>query len=147
MGKLRFLVSEDMKLEIRERKKNPLMKREGVVIAIGHEGKATPDRKSLLNEVAKLLKARPEGIIIDRIITPGGRASSEARVLAYSRKDDVPAWRLKKMEQRLTKAQKKAEKKAAEGKPAGKGPEEKEEAPKEAEPVTEGGPAGEKKEG
>ncbi len=102
-----------MKLEIKEQKRNALMKREEAVVSMEHGGKATPNRNQVLAEVARLLNARPEDIIIDRIITPGGRASSEARVLAYSRKEDIPAWRFKKMEQRLAKAKKKAEEKPA----------------------------------
>jgi ribosomal protein S24E len=126
-----------VKLEIRERKRNALMKREEATVSIEHGGKATPNRRQVLAEVAKLLGARPEGIIIDRIITPGGRTTSEARVLAYSRKEDVPAWRLKRMEQRLAKT-KKAEERPPE-KPEEAKPEEKEEAPAEKpeEPKTE----------
>jgi ribosomal protein S24E len=117
MGKLKFLVGKDMKLELKERKRNALMKREEAMISIEHGGKATPDRRQVLADAAKLLNARPETTIIERITTPGGRASSDARVLAYSRKEDIPAWRLQKMEQRMTK--KKPEEKPAEASSAG----------------------------
>lgn len=102
-----------MKLEIKHHRKNALMKRDEVVVSIEHGGKATPNRRHILDETAKLLKAKPDCIIIDRILTEGGKAFSEARVLVYLKKDDVPAWRLKKMEQRLAKV-KKAEEKPAE---------------------------------
>lgn len=105
-----------MKLEIKERKSNPLMKREEALVSIEHGGKATPNRRQVIAEVAKLLDARPEGIIIDRITTQGGMASSEVRVLAYSRKEDIPAWRLRKMEQRLSKTKEGAGEKPAETK-------------------------------
>ena len=95
-----------MKFEVSEKKKNPLMKREEATILIDHRGKATPDRASILAEVANLLKSRPENIIVERITTPGGSTKSVARVLAYNNKDDIPEWRLKKMEQRLSKLKK-----------------------------------------
>jgi ribosomal protein S24E len=126
-----------MRLEIKERKKNPLMKREEALVSIEHGGKATPNRKHVLDEMSKLLKARPECIIIDRIITQGGKAFSEAKVFAYSKKEDIPAWRLKKMEQRLAKAKKKPEEKPA------KAPEAK---PEEAKPAEEEKPAESKEE-
>jgi len=93
----------DMKCEIRERKKNLLMKRDEALILINHSGKATPDRIQVLSEAAALLKGRPDNIIIDRIITHGGSTVSEAKVLSYSRKEDIPEWRLKKMERRVSK--------------------------------------------
>lgn len=100
----------DMKYEIREKKKNAVMKRTEARVSIEHSGAATPNRLQLLDEVAKLLKTKPENLIIDRIITPGGSTVSEASVLVYSKKGDIPAWRLKKMEQRLAKAREKGQK-------------------------------------
>jgi ribosomal protein S24E len=104
------LLTQDitMKFSIKERKKNPLMKREEVTVSISHEGKPTPNRLSSIDEVAKLLGAAKDSIIIDRIITSGGSTLSEARVLAYKKKEDIPAWRMKKIEQRLAKAREKA---------------------------------------
>ena len=101
-----------MKLEIKERKRNPLMKREDVVVRIDHEGKATPARLQVMEEVAKLLKTKKENLVVNRIITAGGSTVSETKVFSYSRKDDIPEWRLKKMEARMSKA--KGEPKAAE---------------------------------
>jgi ribosomal protein S24E len=111
-----------MKLEIVDRKRNALMKREEAMISIEHGGKATPNRKQILDEVSKLFKARLDTIIIDRIITQGGRPRSDVKALVYSKKDDIPAWRLSKMEQRMAK--KKEEEKPPEAPPAEK-PEEK----------------------
>ncbi len=129
-----------MKLDIRERKKNPLMKREEAMVTVDHSGKATPNRKQIIREVASAMKASPENIIIDRILTSGGRSLSEAKVFAYSRKEDIPQWRLKKMEQRIAKI--KAQQKPAEAEQAAT-----EEAPKEEKPPKEASreeaPAGE----
>lgn len=121
-----------MKLEIKERKRNPLMKREDVLITIDHEGKATPNRAQLMEDVAKLLKTRKENIVVNRIITAGGSTLSEAKVFSYSRKDDIPEWRHKKMEARMSK------KKGGEPKPAEAAPQE---APKEEKPSEEAKPS------
>lgn len=117
-----------MKLEVKERKRNALMKREEATISIEHGGKATPNRKQILDEVSKLFKARLDAIIIDRIITQGGRPQSDVKALVYSKKDDIPAWRISKMEQRMAK--KKKEERPPEAPPAEK-PEEKPETPSE----------------
>jgi ribosomal protein S24E len=92
-----------MKFDIKGKNKNPLMKRDEIVVSIDHAGKATPNRILVLSEIAKLVKSNPENIIIDRIITPGGSTVSEVKVFSYSKKDDIPGWRLKKMEQRASK--------------------------------------------
>jgi ribosomal protein S24E len=122
MAMLKKLLSADtMKFEIKDRKRNPLMKREEAMISIEHSDKATPNRKQILDEASKLFKVRPDAIIIDRIITQGGRPRSDVKVLVYSKKEYIPAWRLAKMEQRMAK---KKEEKPPEAPPAEK-PEEK----------------------
>jgi ribosomal protein S24E len=95
-----------MKIEIKERKRNSLMKREEALISIEHGGRATPNRKQILDEVSKLFKSNPETIIIDRIITQGGKPRSDIKTFVYSKKEDIPPWRLSKMEQRLSKKKK-----------------------------------------
>lgn len=125
-----------MKLEIKDKKKNPLMKREEVMVSIEHAGKATPNRRHVLDELSKLLNAGKDNIIIDRIMTSGGRAQSEARVLAYSKKQDIPEWRLKMMEQRMSKKKKEAPEEKPAEKPPEEAPAKAEEKPPEAEEAT-----------
>ncbi len=108
-----------MKIEIREEKKNPLMKREEVTIRAEHSGKATPSRKDLIKEVATRLKSKEDLIIIDKIFSARGRCQSDITVLVYRKKDDIPKDKLEKMKRRLEKRKKPAEEAPAETKPAG----------------------------
>lgn len=126
-----------MKIQILEQKKNPLLKREEVSVSLEHPGKATPSRKEILPELAKALKSREDLLIIDKIFSVPGKNISEARVLAYKKKDEIPKNKLEKMKGRMA-----PKKKAAAPAP---------EAPKEGEKPPEGAkeeaaPAEEKKE-
>lgn len=129
-----------MKIEIKEQKKNPLLKRQELSVSVENPGKATPSRKEMLPELAKALKSREDLLIIDKIFSVSGRNISEARVLAYSKKEDIPKNKLEKMKGRMApkkKAEAPAEAHApAEGKPGGEAKEEgaKEEKPAEAKP-------------
>jgi ribosomal protein S24E len=155
-----------MKYELKDRKKNALMKRDEAVVAINHEGKSTPNRKDVMSEAAKLLKTKPENLVVTKISTSGGSSCSDAKIYVYSKKEDIPEWRVKKFEARIAKIKppkplpsenKPAEPKAgeapappAEGEaPASVAEEVKEEAPSEEksseEHVKEESPADEKK--
>ncbi len=138
-----------MKMEILERKKNPLMKREEVMFSMEHGGKATPSRKDLLKEVAGKLKVKENLLIIDRIFSATGKSQSNLKVLVYKKPDDIPKGKLEKMKARMEKKEEKPKKeevkpeeaKAEEEKKEGEKPEEakeeKVEGPKEKEEVEE----------
>lgn len=130
-----------MKLEVLEQKKNPLMKRQELWVSVEHAGKATPPRKELLPQISKQLKSKEELIIIDKIFSTGGKAALKAKVLAYSKKEDVPKEKREKMERRMKPKEKKpapepekpAEKPKEEPKPEEKAAEEEKPAEKPAE--------------
>jgi ribosomal protein S24E len=90
-----------MKIEIISQKKNPLVGREEAEVRIHHEGQRTPSRQEVLKEIAHSLKANENHIIIDRIITMQGQAVSVAKILAYDKKEDVPAYKTDKMKRRM----------------------------------------------
>jgi ribosomal protein S24E len=92
-----------MKIEIGDRKKNALLKRDELTVSIDHSGKATPNRKEIMDGIAKEIKAKAENIIVTKITTHGGTSVSTASVYAYSRKEDIPEWKLKKFAARLGK--------------------------------------------
>jgi ribosomal protein S24E len=102
-----------MKIEIISQKKNPLVGREDVHMRIDHQGQRTPSRQEILKEIARMLRTNDDRVIIDRIFTVQGQAVSNANVLAYGKKGDVPAYKTDKMKRRM-KA------KGAEEKPAEK---------------------------
>jgi ribosomal protein S24E len=108
-----------MKIEIISQKKNPLMGREDVQARINHDGQRTPSRQEILKEIAHALKTNENHIIIDRIFTVQGQAVSNAKIMAYERKEDVPAYKMDKMKRRMklgkeAPAEKPAEEKKAE---------------------------------
>jgi ribosomal protein S24E len=111
-----------MKMEIVKDKKNPAMKRDEHIISLEHKGKATPSRHEIMKEVAKLLKAKEDLIIVDKIISNKGVQSSMVYVLSYRKKDDVPKYKLEKMNARMEKA--KARREAAKEKAAEAAPKE-----------------------
>ena len=93
-------------VKIEAHKKNPLLNREEAWIVIEHEGKATPRRTDIIEEAAKAMKADKNLMIVDKIFSREGKASSKARVLVYSKKEDIPADKSEKMKRRLGIAKK-----------------------------------------
>ena len=112
-----------MEIKIIEHKDNPLLDREEYWIKLGHEGKPTPTRRDILSFVSKELKSKEDLIIIDKIFSSKGEASSKVKVFVYKKKDSIPKYQLEKMKRRM-KA--KGEKEAKE-KPVSEGAEKKSE--------------------
>jgi ribosomal protein S24E len=88
------------------------MGREEAEARITHEGERTPSRQEILKEIAHHMKADEDSIIIDRIMTVQGQAVSAAKILAYERKEDVPAYKIEKMKRRMKVAKEEAPKAA-----------------------------------
>ena len=97
-----------MKVEIKDEKKNPLMKREEAVLVLDHSGKATPSRKEIWEAASKALKKDKNLIIVDSIFSEAGMSKSNARIFVYAKKEDIPEYKLRKMTDK--KKEKKEEK-------------------------------------
>lgn len=95
-----------MEIQILSQTKNPITKVEKVIIKCEHSGKPTPNREEIWETVAKTLKKEKELIIIDKIITLKGYTASEVRVFVYPKKEDIPKYKLEKMEKRLARLKK-----------------------------------------
>ena len=95
-----------MKVQIISQKKNPLTKSERVLLRVEHSKEATPNREKIWEEVSKTLKKNKELIIIDKITTLKGFASSEVKALVYSKKEDIPKYKAEKMKKRIEKLKK-----------------------------------------
>ncbi len=95
-----------MPAKIESHRKNPLLKREEAWIVVEHEGKATPKRAGVIEEVSKAMKADKQLVIIDKIFSREGKASSRARVFVYAKKEDIPAAKAEKMKRRMEIAKK-----------------------------------------
>lgn len=124
-----------MKLEVMEKKDNPLYERREVVARV-LETEATPSRKEILGELCKALGCAPETVVIDRVSQKFGRNACTVTAKVYSKPELIAkydrAWKAART------AGKKVEKKEEAAAPA-KAPEKKAEAPAPA-------PAAEKKE-
>jgi len=117
-----------MKAEIKEQKKNPLLKREEVVLSINHSGDATPSREQILESSSKTLKKDKKVIVVDSIFTEVGRCITNAKILVYSKAEDIPEYKKKRMEKGKKK---KKEEAPAEQTEAPKAEEKKEDKPEE----------------
>lgn len=103
-----------MEIKIIEHKDNPLLDREEYWVKLGHEGKPTPTRRDILSFVSKELKSKEDLIIIDKIFSSKGEASSKVKVFVYKKKDSIPKYQLEKMKRRMkAKGEKEAEEKPA----------------------------------
>ncbi|NOX71457.1 MAG: hypothetical protein GXO64_02040 [Candidatus Micrarchaeota archaeon] len=98
-----------MKLSIIETKDNVLMKRKEAKVLIDHEGGPTPSRYEMVGELSKVLKSGKDNIIISKIFGVRGLDKSEAKVMVYEDKKDIPKALIEKMNRR-TKAPKQEEK-------------------------------------
>jgi ribosomal protein S24E len=92
-----------MEMQIIDHKDNPLLGREEYWIKLDHTGKPTPTRIDILSFVAKELKSKEELVIIDKIFSSKGEASSKIKVFVYKKKESIPKYQLEKMKRRMKK--------------------------------------------
>ena len=118
----------NMKIDVKEHRKNPLMKRDEYVVLVDHAGKPTPSRQEILKELAKELKVAEDVIIINKIFSLAGKQVSETRIHVYRKKGEIPADKLEKMSRKGAAGETKEEpaggEKPAEEKPAAEEPKE-----------------------
>jgi len=94
-----------MELKILTKKENPLLKREEIEIIVEESG-ATPNRKAILAETAKLLGSSEDLIIVDKISNSRGKTQSSVKLFLYKKTEDIPQYKLDKMTKRITGAKK-----------------------------------------
>lgn len=72
-----------MKIEVSEKKQNPLQERTEVHFVIDHAGDATPSRMKVKGELAKVLKADEGKIVIESIESQYGTNKSVGYAKVY----------------------------------------------------------------
>ncbi len=102
-----------MKLEVKEQKSNPLLKREEVSAVVDHVGSSTPSRMEIMDAASKALKVNKDLVLVDKIFSIKGKGTSNVKVLVYKKKEDIPKEKLEGIEKRLEKVKKKAAKASA----------------------------------
>lgn len=72
-----------MKMEITQKKENPLQKRVEVYFTIDHKGEATPGRNAVAEEVAKQTDSKRSCVVVDSIESVYGKGMSKGYAKVY----------------------------------------------------------------
>jgi len=91
-----------MKSHVVEEKDNPLMRRKEYWLSVTHPEHATPARKDVMAFLAAELKAKEDTIIIDKMFSDKGIASTRVKVEVYAKKEDIPKRKLEAAQQKLS---------------------------------------------
>jgi small subunit ribosomal protein S24e len=78
-----------MKIDISEKKKNPLQERTEVRFTVDHSTQATPNRKELVNALAKELGVKNDQVILNNLDSMFGRAKSKGYAKVYDSKESA----------------------------------------------------------
>ena len=71
-----------VEVDIQNRVKNPVLKREELEVTVSHEG-GTPKRDQIQQEISKALMVKKEMIVLNRIIPRFGSKQLKVRVHVY----------------------------------------------------------------
>ncbi|VVB51042.1 30S ribosomal protein S24e [uncultured archaeon] len=98
-----------MKIEVVSERANPLLKRREVKFSVSYAG-ATPSRKDIREELVKLLHAKAELLVLDRVDNEFGKNSAKGYAKVYENKEAMGVEPLHKLKRNLLVAdEKKAE--------------------------------------
>ena len=75
-----------MKMEITEKKENPLCKRVEVYFTIDHTGECTPGRNAVAEEVAKQTKSKRDCVVVASVESVYGTGRSKGYAKVYESK-------------------------------------------------------------
>ena len=76
-----------MKMEITNKKENPLYKRVEVYFTLMHEGESTPGRNAVAEAVAKECKTKRDCVVVDCIESVYGKGMSKGYAKVYGNKE------------------------------------------------------------
>ena len=76
-----------MKMEITEKKVNPLLKRTEVHFVLDHAGEATPKKTAIVDELAKQMKASKDVVVLDNVESVFGIGKSKGYAKVYESKE------------------------------------------------------------
>ena len=89
-----------MKMEITQKKANPLFKRTEINFVIDHAGAATPTKGAVVEEIAQQMKAAKDTIVLDSMDSVFGNGKTVGYVKVYESKDAAleyePEYKLKR---------------------------------------------------
>jgi small subunit ribosomal protein S24e len=76
-----------MKMEIKEKKENPLFKRTEIRFVIDHTGESTPTKAAVVDEIAKQMKVKKDAIVLNSVSTVYGGGLSKGYAKVYESKE------------------------------------------------------------
>lgn len=76
-----------MKMEINEKKENPLYQRVEVYFTIDHNGEPTPGRNAVAEEVAKAVKSKRDCVVVASVESMYGIGKSKGYAKVYDSKE------------------------------------------------------------
>ncbi|MFT0898044.1 30S ribosomal protein S24e [Candidatus Methanoprimaticola sp. MG2] len=76
-----------MKMEINEKKENPLCQRVEVYFTIDHNGEPTPGRNAVAEEVAKAVKSKRDCVVVASVESMYGIGKSKGYAKVYDSKE------------------------------------------------------------
>ena len=78
-----------MKMEITQKKENPIQKRVEVYFTIDHNGESTPGRNAVAEEIAKQTNSKRTCVVVDTIESVFGRGMSKGYAKVYNTMEDA----------------------------------------------------------
>lgn len=78
-----------MKMEITEKKANPLFDRTEIRYTADHAGESTPTKAAVVDEIAKLMKAKKETVVLCNVDTVYGSGISKGYAKVYGSKESA----------------------------------------------------------
>ena len=84
-----------MKIEITEKKENPLQKRTEVYFTIDHVGETTPGRNAVAEDIAKKMKSKRDCVVVDNIDSVYGIGKSKGYAKVYDSKESAMSYERK----------------------------------------------------
>jgi small subunit ribosomal protein S24e len=78
-----------LNIEIEGKKENPLLERTEINLRIDHQGTGTPTRDEIRNQLAGMLGAKADAIVIDNMHTEFGHQLTVAYAKVYSSVDSA----------------------------------------------------------
>ena len=95
-----------MKLDVKDEKHNPYMKRKELVLHIEHHAESTPSKAAVHELFTRQTSAEKEKVEIIDIVSETGLPKSKSNVFVW---DEVPKKKVKKGESAEAKEEKKSE--------------------------------------
>lgn len=78
-----------MKMEITEKKENKILNRTEVRFTIDHKGESTPTKAAVVEEIAKMMKAKKDVVVLNSVETVYGNGQSKGYAKVYDSKESA----------------------------------------------------------